>query len=89
MNIEPTVIYGAFGAIVAGVVALWAVVMADHRNCQRNVSLLTRHTIAQQVDINRMVQDRADRGLPRQDLESEKTEFYRRHREAIEPMEGI
>lgn len=84
MTIEPGIIIAAFGVMGAAIVALYGVVIAEHRRCQtersealRMVHLLTEHTIAQQHDIDRMVQDRAKRGLERIALKSQKTDFYK------------
>jgi len=89
MQIEPATIYAAFGVLGTVVFALWGVVIADHRNCQRMLRLLTEHTIAQQIDIRAFIDDRGRRNLPMMELQSEKTEFYQQHKDIVEAREGI
>ena len=93
MNIPPAIVYAVVSTLAIAIGALWAVVITDHRACQRNlkeanhaISLLTEHSIAQQADIRSLVNDRKARGLPTHALLSERTEFYRTK---IEPGEGI
>ncbi len=84
MNVEPAVIYAAFGAIATSLAVLWNVVLKDHRDCQRSMKLLIEHTIAQQIDIKKLVDDRAQRRFDPVELESEKTAFFRKHIEKQE-----
>jgi Tfp pilus assembly protein PilN len=91
MTVEPSIVYAVVGGLVVAIIGLWAVVLADHRNCQRNlkeqshtIALLTEHTIAQQADIRSLVDDRQKRGLPDVALQSERTAFYR---QKIDPGE--
>jgi len=80
MNIEPAIIYTAFGGVIAAIVALWAVHMADHRDCKVKVAMLTEHTIAQQLDISGLLYERRQYGgAAGYSLESEKTAFFKKH----------
>ncbi len=93
MQVDAAVIYSLVAALTAAIVALYGVMLFDHKKCHTNLEklaesnrILTEHTIAQQVDIRAFVDDRRFRGLSRLDLQSEKTEFYEMH---VKPMEDI
>jgi hypothetical protein len=86
MTVDPAMIYVAFGALAAVIGALWVVVLDDKKKCNKRVEMLTDHTIAQQIDIMALVKDRRHRGLPEVSLESERTEFWKKH---IEHGENI
>lgn len=79
MNIEPAVIYAAFGALWVALGGLTAYVHRGHIKCENRVDMLIEHNIAQQRDIDALMIDRATRQLPPIELKSQHTNFYRRH----------
>lgn len=86
MNIEPAIIYGAFGVVATVIAVLWRKFEAAHsecvqerKECQKERQELIEHTIAQQHDIQTFRDTRKDRGLPPLQLKSEKTMFFKRH----------
>lgn len=94
MNIDAKIIYAAIMAIVAALVALWRKFEKSHdecikerKECQDDRKLLIDHTVAQQHDILMFSESRKQRGVPSFPLQSERTQFFKKH---IEPKgEGI